>query len=100
MSSYHGAGHSYLVCPRLLELDERHGEHWSKHPTCRVGGDCIREHEHEEPLPHGAGHSVADFHWLPGCRPPTAEEHPRCGCGAALVWTDGHDLYAAEHLAD
>lgn len=106
MNIYHASGHSYLVCPRLLELDARHGEHWSKHPPCRRLRDparpddpqCVVNHEHEDPLPDASGHMVNDFYWIAGCRPPTEEEHPVCGCGARLVHADLDDLYGAQHL--
>lgn len=100
MNLYHSNGHSYLVCPRLLELDERHGEHWSKFPPCRHGLRCNLDHQHEEKIIDGQGHTVNDFHWTPGCRPPTEEEHPKCICGKVLVYSDLDDLYGAEHLVE
>jgi hypothetical protein len=98
MRLYVSSGHSYLVCPDLIALDARHGEHWSKHPNCRLGRDCIRKHKHERALPEGGGHVVNDFYWLPGCRPPSPAEHPVCSCGKSLVWADLDDPYGAEHL--
>lgn len=99
MSLYHGTGHSYLACPRLLKIDRRHGDHPSKWPHCRSGQLCPIAHKHETLITHGGGHRVADFYWIPGARPLTEAEHPHCACGAALVWTDLDNLYAAEHLA-
>ncbi|SRR5258708_3584452 len=98
MKVYHSRGHAYLVCPALLKLDARHGEHWSKGPACRRGQRCIEDHRHELPLADGEGHSVNDFHWFPGCRPPTEDEHPVCGCGQRLVHADLDDLYDTKHL--
>ena len=100
MTSYHGAGASYLVCPRLLELDARHGEHPSKGPECRRGGRCSRKHKHEPLLVDPEGHSVNLYVWVPGCRPPTVDEHPSCvGCGERLVHADLDDLYDPKHLS-
>ena len=100
MSVYHSKGHSWLICPALLEIDKRHGEHWSRTPPCRRGKSCIRPHEHESRLPDGGGHVTVDFYWFPGCRPLTLEEHPACECGQKLVCTDLDDLYDLKHLVD
>lgn len=98
MIRYIRQGHSYLVCPRLLELDVRHGQHWSKGDPCRRGKQCPKLHDHETKLVDPEGHTVNDFYWGPGSRPPTPEEHPVCLCGRPLVYGDLDDLYAAEHL--
>jgi len=61
----------------------------------------LHEHEHEEQLLDPEGHTVNDFFWFPGCRPHTADEHPRCGlCDRPLEVADLDDLYAEEHLVD
>ena len=99
MRTYHGSGHSYLVCPRLLEMDKRHGEHPSKWAACRRGEVCGRPHKHEKALFDPEGHMVTDFYWLPGCRPPSPAEHPECVCGRRLVLADLDDLYGEQHLA-
>jgi hypothetical protein len=100
VSEYAGSGHSYLVCPQLVELDGRHAEHWSKWKPCRRGLLCKHEHEHETELVAAEPHTVLDFYWTPGCRPPTEAEHPLCQlCGQALMHVDLDDLYAAEYLA-
>lgn len=99
MSTYRKHGASYLVCPRLLKLDPRHGEHPSKWPDCRRGGRCTRRHKHESLLVDPEGHSVNLFLWVPGCRPPTDDEHPVCSCGSRLVHSDLDDLYDPKHLA-
>lgn len=99
MRLYHSAGRSYLVCPRLLELDARHGELPATLPPCRHGRACMHDHDHETPLVDPEGHTVTLFAWSPGCRPPTPAEHPVCGlCGRGLVHSDLADLYGAEHL--
>jgi len=97
-SLYRSSGHSYLVCPRLLEVDHRHGEHPDKWPPCRRGHQCVQGHDHEPTLIDSEGHTVQDFYWVPGSRPPTADEHPACGCGRKLVHADLDDLYDARHL--
>lgn len=98
MRIYHGAGHAYLVCPRLLELDQRHGEYPDKWPPCRRGDPCRRPHHHERALVDPEGHMVNDFYWLPGCRPPEPDEHPVCPCGERLVHADLDDPYGEQHL--
>jgi|SRR5579859_938633 len=99
MPTYKTRGHSYLICPELLALDARHGEHPSRWPLCRRGVTCGRAHDHEEQLIDTEGHTVNDFYWIEGCRPPTADEHPTCDfCGRRLVHTDLDDLYGAEHM--
>jgi hypothetical protein len=109
---YISSGHAYLVCPRLLEQDRRHGEHPSTWPPCRQlshvdehgkahGRRCALDHQHEEPLRDPEGHTVNDFYWSPGCRPPSMEEHPRCQlCNAPLVLSDLEDLYDQAQLDD
>jgi len=103
MSKYASPGHAYLVCPVLLELDPRHGRHWSKHPACAHGRDCIASHEHEAHLVDGGGHRVADFYWPAGgdhiqahfdCRD-GCHDDLRCGCGRQLVHADLDDPFAA-----
>ena len=98
MRLYHSRGHSYLVCPRLLQLDKRHGEHWEKAPKCRRGEQCLKSHKHEAVLLDPEGHLVVDFYWFPGCRPPTEEERPVCPCGRRLVHADLDDPYGPQHL--
>ncbi len=101
MRLYGTVGHAYLVCPRLLELDRRHGEHPSKWAPCRRGANCRRPapHKHEEELVDPEGHTVNDFFWVPGCRPPEPDEHPVCeACGRKLVHADLDDLYHPSHL--
>jgi len=98
---YHSFGRAYLVCPRLLELDVRHGEHPDKWKPCRRGQPCQHDHEHEEGLLDPEGHTTNLFMWAPGCRPPTADEHPTCAlCGRRLKFSDLDDLYASEHLVE
>lgn len=93
-----GNGHDYLVCPRLLELDARHGEHPTKWPKCRRGRPCGRNHEHEVELVDPEGHTVNDYFWVSGCRPHEAHEHPTCDlCGRALVHADLDDYTDAKH---
>lgn len=100
MKLYKATGRSYLVCPRLLDLDARHGEHWSKGPSCRHGGQCPADHEHETHLVDPEGHRVADVLMLAGSRPLTDDEHPVCPCGQKLVWTDLDDLYDEQLLLE
>lgn len=101
MQLYRSSGHAYLVCPRLLELDLRHGEHRSRpHCAARHGASCPIQHDHETFLNDPEGHTVNDFYWLPGCRPPLPDEHPVCRCGLALALADLDDLYAPEHLEE
>lgn len=98
---YKGSGHSYLVCPRLLELDRRHGEHPSKWKPCRRGLPCQHDHRHEAELVDPEGHSVNDYFWLPGSRPHEPEEHPSCRlCGRPLVHADLDNPYDPRHLAE
>jgi len=96
---YTAPGHSYLVCPHLLELDPRLGEHQSRWPPCRIGNFCLVEHEHETVPPDAGGHRVVDFYWWPGCD--SIEDHfncsgschdrLRCACGQQLVHADLDD---------
>lgn len=80
---YTAPGRAYLVCPRLLELDKRHGQapetwHWTwRHPG------------HKAELKDPEGHTANTLLWVAGCRPPRPEELPRCQCGRALVQSDG-----------
>ena len=97
---YASSGRAWLVCPRLLEIEPRYKEHHSRWPLCRQGQLCPLDHKHESPLADGQGHKVNDFVWLAGCRPPTPDEHPVCGCGRKLVHCDLDDLYAAENLIE
>lgn len=110
---YVARGRAYLVCPRLLELDPRHGEHPSRWAPCRrlavdakgrmltaegqllrdskgqTSIGCLRDHAHESALEDREGHTVNEFIWLPGCRHPEPGDVPACGCGRDLVWSDG-----------
>lgn len=88
MNVYQDAGHAYLVCPRLLAADKRHGDHWSGGPNCRHGRPCPHHHRHEPRLVDDEHHRVADLYWIAGASPLTAEEWPRCPCGELLVWSD------------
>lgn len=99
MKVFSGSGHDYLVCPRLLELDLRHGEHWSKWLPCRRGKPCQHPHAHESELLDPEGHTVNDYYWVAGCRPHEPDEHPACSlCGRKLVHADLDDLYDPRHL--
>lgn len=100
MRLYHSSGRAHLVCPRLLQLDPRHGDDPQTWPPCRRGQQCPAGHEHESELLDPEGHRVDGFHWFPGCRPPTAEEWPRCNCGRKLVWSAGLDPLGSEHLRE
>ena len=96
---YRSPGMSYLVCPRLLELDPRHGQHPDRWLPCRRGNRCMYEHEHETELVDPEGHTANLFIWPPGGRPPTPDEHPTCGlCGKPLVHADLLNLYDPELL--
>lgn len=107
MTRYARAGHAYLVCPRLLELDARHGEHWSKGPPCRAGRQCPREHEHETQLLDPEGHRTVDFYWGPGADHVQAHldceegchDDLRCECGRQLVPADLDDPHDLRFLA-
>lgn len=88
--TFRRAGESYLVCPRLLELDPRHGEHCCRWPPCRRGHDCDQDHEHEELLVDEEGHSSVHWSWLAGADH-IAPERFRCRCGRVMVRGDHDD---------
>lgn len=92
--TYWNSGHAYRVCPRLLELDPRHGQHHSRWPKCWRGDRCLADHEHGTTLIDPEGHTVNDFYWVPGGLVP---EPMRCDCGRELVFVDLDDPHAPEH---
>ena len=110
---YKTTGTVWRVCPRLLELDPRHGLAHSKWPVhddkTRPGGGAWRSptlHKRNadgtrtnppvfEPNPDyledPEGHDANTFLYVPGAQPPT--EHPTCqGCGRQLVCSDGDPI--------
>lgn len=97
---YTRAGHSYLICPKLLALDKRHGEHWSKWKPCRRGKKCMHDHEHETELVDPEGHTVNDFYWRAGNLELNEEQHIRCDlCGSKLIHVDLDDPHDPKLLA-
>ncbi len=96
MRVYAGLGAAYLVCPRLLELDERHRHHPEVRPACWRGHTCWRDHDHGEVLEDPEGHTTAVFLWPPGAS--HVEDHPEavCLCGLRLVHGDGDNPFTAE----
>jgi hypothetical protein len=98
---YQEAGRSYLVCPRLLELDRRHRQHpdtwersWRWSHLDRQTQGRPRTAEQEDAIPNPGylydpeGHLVTLLVWAPTCRPLNAEEWPHCDCGRALIHAD------------
>jgi hypothetical protein len=94
------SGHAYLVCPRLLELDERHGVHRSRWPKLAPGRHPWDDPEHEAFLEDSEGHLAADFYWWPGHLPLVEAEWPVCDCGRRLVHADLDDPHDRRHLAE
>jgi hypothetical protein len=97
--SYQSGGQAWLVCPKLLELDKRHGTHTPKWPECWHQRPCLLDHTHDEPVADGAGHRTALFIWQPGsdhindhiaCTE-GCHDTLRCGCGETLVYSDLDD---------
>jgi len=96
---YLAAGQSYLVCPRLLELDKRHGEH-----NCGLKYPLPLDHEHDPEC--GCfidleGHSTVLLAWAPGCSV-IEPDHPdlTCRCGKLLVHSDLLHPWRGEHISE
>jgi hypothetical protein len=95
---------SYWCCPRLLELDLRHGEDHRTWPRCRRRDNdaellvqlqqhnparshshCSQDHEHEQVLHDFEGHENGVVTW--DGNPP--EPHECSGCSQLMVWSAG-----------
>lgn len=103
---YRGPASAYLVCPRLLELDPRHGVHltYAAGPPCRRDGSevCRRReamlagvgvvmvpHEHEERLEDAEGHTTVHLLIPPEGAIELAHPDLSCElCGRQLVRSD------------
>lgn len=97
MRLYVAPGSAWLVCPRLLELDPRHGQHSIKAPPCRRGHSCPIDHRHERLLVDPEGHLAVHFVWQAGSE--HAQHHEQeltCTCGRQLVYGDLRDPWVAE----
>jgi hypothetical protein len=122
---YVTAGAGLLVCPTLIQRDARHGIAHNAWPPCwresvdrdgylvdhhgkqvrdhrdRPQKRCTIDHEHGTELEDLEGHATVVFGWIPGCRPPTAEEWPTCqACGSRLVHTAGDHPLDERHTAE
>ena len=80
-----GGGSFHMVCPRLLELDSRHGEHLAGHKYPLPEDE---RHKHTSTcgcLYDPEGHRVATLVMPPGSE--IADDHPHltCRCGRQLV---------------
>ena len=100
MRAYRQPIRSYLVCPRLLELDRRHGDHPTTWPACRRGKKCWQKHEHETELLDLEGHSVIDLIVPAGGDEWSPLEVHRCACGQHLVHADLDDPHLPENLVE
>lgn len=115
---YVAPGAVWRTCPRLLELDPRHGlrhDLWPQHtdktrpggaawrsPTIpvRVNGkvqldnnNAVVVEVNPDWLVDLEGHDSNTFAYVPGNNPPRPDQIPKClGCGRGLVCTDGDPI--------
>ena len=83
---YYHAGKVWRVCPRLLELDPRHGKRHDQWPG------TWRDPTHAEYLASPEVHVSNLFVYVPGSIPESDAEWPVCSCGRVLVCSDGDPI--------